>query len=48
MDNKAADVIDNDTNESLEIMKLISYGTNGAKNIKTVFTVAEKLAESLN
>lgn len=45
---KLADVIDNDTNESLEIMKLISYGTNGAKNIRTVFTVAEKLTESLN
>lgn len=45
---KLADVIDNNTSESLEIMKLISYGTNGVKNIKAVFAVAEKLAESLN
>ena len=45
---RLADVIDNNTPESLKIMKLISYGTNGPKNIKEAFSVAEKLAEALN
>lgn len=44
---KLADEIDSDSQESMEIMKLISYGTNGAKNIKAIFGLAEKLASSL-
>ena len=44
---RLADIIDDNTSESQQIMKLISYGTNGAKNIKKAFTVAEKLAEAL-
>lgn len=42
-----ADVIDSDTTESRNAMKLLSYGTNGVKNIKMAFSIAEMLAENL-
>lgn len=42
-----ADVIDSDTPESREAMKLLSYGTNGVKNIKKAFAIALSMAENL-
>lgn len=44
---KLADEIDNDSAESRETMRLISYGTNGARNIKRAFEIAERLAAEL-
>jgi len=44
---RLADIIDSDTEESREIMRLLSYGTNGAKNIRAAFDIAERLASEL-
>lgn len=45
---KLANTIDGDSIQSLEMMKLISYGTNGAKNIKEAFVIAENIASELS
>lgn len=42
-----ANAIDSDIPESMEMMKLISYGTNGVKNIKGTFAMAESFASEL-
>lgn len=44
---KLANIIDSDSTQSRETMRLISYGTNGVRNIRRSFEVAEELAEEL-
>ena len=45
---KLAQIIDGDSDESRETMKLLSYGTNGVRNIRKAFSIAEELAKELN
>lgn len=45
---KLADLIDGDSNESRETMRLLSYGTNGVRNIRRAFAVADQLASELS
>lgn len=45
---RLADIIDSDFDESRETMRLISYGTNGVRNIRRAFSIAEKLASELS
>lgn len=44
---KLADIIDGDSVESRETMRLLSYGTNGVRNIRRAFTIADQLATEL-
>lgn len=45
---KLANIIDGDSVESLETMRLLSYGTNGVRNIKRAFAIANQLAGDLS
>ena len=44
---KLADMIDGDSDECRETMRLLSYGTNGVRNIRKAFSIAENLASEL-
>lgn len=45
---KLADIIDGESEKSRETMRLLSYGTNGVRNIRRAFEIAQELAQELS